>query len=266
MKYLCSKHRNFGFELIFLGDTHTRTQSTLCFSCSIVNCEKAIWCRGSACETQLFFLWEHFETCYHSFTHETCLGLIWRHYRVVSKGPWIISTVLLWGVGWDDMREKDPFFHLMLLPKGPQHWTPQPLFPLAACLIFHFITQCWVFNNMIRRPSVSQLSESLPGLYPYLLNLKVWRWFGSVQSLSGVQLFATPWAAACQASLSIANFRSLLKLMSIESVMPSNHLILHCPLLLLPSIFPSIRVFSNESVICIRWPEYWSWGPVLIPV
>ena len=82
--------------------------------------------------------------------------------------------------------------------------------------------------------------------------------FNSIQSHSHVQLFATPWTAACQASLSIANSWSLLKLMSIKSVMPSNHLILCCPLLLLPSIFPSIRVFSNESVLCIRWPKYWS--------
>ena len=82
--------------------------------------------------------------------------------------------------------------------------------------------------------------------------------FSSVQSLSHVQLFATPWTAACQASLSITNFWSLLKLMSIESVMPSNHLILQCPLLLPPSIFPSIKVFSNESVLHIRWPKYWS--------
>ena len=76
----------------------------------------------------------------------------------------------------------------------------------------------------------------------------------SVQSLSCVQLFAAPWTAAHQASLSIINSQSLLKLMSIESVMPSNHLILCHPLLLPPSIFPSIRVFSNESVLCIRWP------------
>ena len=82
--------------------------------------------------------------------------------------------------------------------------------------------------------------------------------FSSVQLLSHVQLFASPWTAACQASLSITNSQSLLKLMSIESVMPSNHLILSCPLLLLPSIFPSIRVFSNESVLCIRWPKYWN--------
>ena len=81
-----------------------------------------------------------------------------------------------------------------------------------------------------------------------------------VRELSHVQLFATPWTAARQASLSITNSRSLLKLMSIESVMPSNHLILCRPLLLLPSIFPSIRVFSNESALRIRWPKYWSFS------
>ena len=79
--------------------------------------------------------------------------------------------------------------------------------------------------------------------------------FSSVQSLSHVRLLATPWTAAHQASLSITNSQSLPKLMSIESVMPSNHLILCHPLLLLPSILPSIRVFSNESALCIRWPK-----------
>ena len=82
----------------------------------------------------------------------------------------------------------------------------------------------------------------------------------SVQSLSRVQLFATLWTAAHQASLSITNSRSSLRLITIESVMPSNHLILFHPLLLLPSIFPSIRVFSNESVLHIRWPKYWSFS------
>ena len=82
--------------------------------------------------------------------------------------------------------------------------------------------------------------------------------FSSVQLLSCVQLFANPWTAACQASLSITNSQSLLKLMSIELVMPSNHFILCRPLLLPPSVFPSIRVFSNESVLRIRWPKYWS--------
>ena len=89
--------------------------------------------------------------------------------------------------------------------------------------------------------------------------------FSSVQLLSHVLLFATPWTTARQAFLSITNSQSLLKLMSIESVMPSNHLILCRPLLLPPSIFPSIRVFSNESVLCIRWPEYWSFSFSISP-
>ena len=91
-----------------------------------------------------------------------------------------------------------------------------------------------------------------------IYNVSFWC-ISSVQSLSHIQLFATPWTASCQTSLSITNSRSLLKLMFIESVMPSNHLILCCPLLL-PSIFSSIIVFSNESVLCIRWPKYWSFS------
>ena len=86
------------------------------------------------------------------------------------------------------------------------------------------------------------------------------RKFSSVQPLSHVPLFAAPWIAACQASLSITNSWTFLKLMSIESVMPSNHLILCCPLLLLPSIFPSIRGFSNELILRIRWPKCWSFS------
>ena len=82
--------------------------------------------------------------------------------------------------------------------------------------------------------------------------------FSSVQLLSHIWLFVTPWTAAPQASLSITNSQSLLKLMSIELVKPSNHLILCLPLLLLPSFFPSIRVFSKESVLRIKWPKYWS--------
>ena len=83
----------------------------------------------------------------------------------------------------------------------------------------------------------------------------------SDQSLSCVQLFATPWIAACQASLSITNSQSLPKLMPIELMMPSNHRLLYLPLLLLPSIFASIRVLSTESVLRIRWPKYWSFSP-----
>ena len=126
-------------------------------------------------------------------------------------------------------------------------------------------------------PSPGDLPDS--GIKPALLSLLHWQvsslplshqgspkpgWlthyypFGSVQSLSRVRLFVTPWTSACQAFLSITNSQSSLKLMSIESVMPSNHLILCPPLLLLPSIFPSIRVFSNDSALCIRWPKYLS--------
>jgi len=92
--------------------------------------------------------------------------------------------------------------------------------------------------------------------------------FSSVQFSSVTQsypTFGTPWTAACQASLSITNSRSLLRLMSIESVMPSSHLILCCPLLLLPPILPSIRVFSNESTLCMRWPKYWSFSFSISP-
>ena len=84
--------------------------------------------------------------------------------------------------------------------------------------------------------------------------------FSWVQSLSCVQLFVTPWTVAHQASLYITNSWSLFRLMSIQLVMPSNHLVLYCPLLLLPSIFPSIRVFSNESVLHISWPKYWNFS------
>ena len=115
----------------------------------------------------------------------------------------------------------------------------------------------WTWNNgpvpIYIYPSIAVLS--------ILHSCKVLRLsvqFSSVQLLSYVLLFAIPWTGARQASLSITNSRILLKLMSIESVMPSNHLILCCLLLLLPSIFPSIRVFSNQSVLHIRWPKYWS--------
>ena len=92
------------------------------------------------------------------------------------------------------------------------------------------------------------------------MNRHFFKDFSSVQSLNCVQLYATPWTTACQASLSITNCWSSPKLMCVQSVMPSCHLILCHPLLLLPSILPSIRVFSNESALCIRWPKYWSFS------
>ena len=97
--------------------------------------------------------------------------------------------------------------------------------------------------------------------FQYVLKCLKWKW----KSLSCVRLFVTPWPAACQASLSITNSWSLLRLMSIKSVMPSNHLILCRPLLLLSSIFPRIRVFSNESLLHIRWSKYWSFSFSISP-
>ena len=102
-------------------------------------------------------------------------------------------------------------------------------------------------------------------MLPGKITSSEWLQFSSVQSLSCVRLFATPWIAACQASLSITNTRSSLRLTSIESVMPSSHLILCCPLLLLPPIPPSTRVFSNESTLRVRWPKYGSFSFSIIP-
>ena len=100
---------------------------------------------------------------------------------------------------------------------------------------------------------------------PFLSTIFIQRRVSSVQSLSCVQLFVTPWIAAHQASLSITNSHSSLKLMSIESLMLSSHLIVCCPLLLLPPIPPQIRVFSNESTLCMRWPKYWTFSFSIIP-
>ena len=114
-------------------------------------------------------------------------------------------------------------------------------------------------------PSPFQIWYLFSGLLTWQIKKK--KTLSSIQSVSHVQFFVTPWTAALQASLSIANSGSLLKLMSIMSVMPSNYLILCCPLLLLPSIFPSTRVFSNESVLCIRWPSIGvSASPSILPM
>ena len=107
--------------------------------------------------------------------------------------------------------------------------------------------------------------EGNTGLPPFLIYSNLHQSIQSVQSLSRVWLSATPWTAARQASLSITNSQSSLRLMSIESVMPSSHLILCRPLLFLPSIPPNIKVFSNESTLLMRWPKYWSFSFSIIP-
>ena len=130
-------------------------------------------------------------------------------------------------------------------------------------LLYFFLIHCSVYSHRCHLPKwtglwfLLKIIFLMPGTGLYLSETQNAR---SVQLLSHVQLFVTPWTAAHQAALSITNSRSLLKLMSIELVMPSNHLILCHPLLLPPSIFPSIRVFSNESALCIRSPKYWSFS------
>ena len=123
-------------------------------------------------------------------------------------------------------------------------------------------------NNKKAETSLCQKAHLVKAMVSPVVMYRCENWtmkFSSVQLLSRVRLFVTPWIAACQASLSITNSWSLLKLISTELVMPSNHLVLCHPLLLLPQIFPSIRVFSNESVLHIRWPKYWSFSFSISP-
>ena len=130
----------------------------------------------------------------------------------------------------------------------------------------HFSGKCLFIKNVDSRVKNTRvLFWFLTGKYVTLASCSLCFVLSSVQSLSRVRLFATPWIAARQASLSITNSQSSLRLASIESVMPSNHLILGRPLLLLPPIPPSIRVFSNESTLRMRWPKYWSFRFSIIP-
>ena len=144
----------------------------------------------------------------------------------------------------------------------PTHFIPSP----SRCWTFHrnlvaktitvVLLILWRIRNNLRKMSTYTHTHNTESTIHQ---------FNSVQSLNRVRLPATPWTTACQASLSIINSQSLLKLMSIESVMPSNHLLLCRPLLLPPPILPSIRVFSNESVLHLRWPKYWSFSFSISP-
>ena len=135
--------------------------------------------------------------------------------------------------------------HIFLASRNESPWRPHPEGPLCPAAGMGFTLQ--VMDGQ-----------------PEEVGVKVNK-FNSVQSLSCVQLYVTPWMAARQASLSITNSRSLLKLMTIESVMPHNYIILCRPLLLPPSIFPSMRVFSNEAVLHIKWPKYQSYSFSISP-
>ena len=162
------------------------------------------------------------------------------------------SVTVSWVGFWRDSEWGGPLLEPQGSGRGPGPETRglprRPDLPAEApCLPVH--PAVWA------PPAREKAASSM--LYACTVGLRSWM-FSSVKSLSHVTLFATPWTAARQTSLSVTNCRSLLKLISIESVIPSNHLILCCPLLLLPSIFPSISILSNESVLCIRWPKYWS--------
>ena len=122
-----------------------------------------------------------------------------------------------------------------------------------------FVTN-FASKQVTKKWPLVQLSENDSVIFLFLIRNKGLAIYSPVQLLSSVQLYVTPWTVARQASLSITNSQSFLKLMSIESVMPSNHLILCYPLFFLPSIILSIRLFSKESVLCIRWPKYWSFS------
>ena len=129
------------------------------------------------------------------------------------------------------------------------------------CLKSNFSALCAILLSKYLLRDMNSMQTHLYRNWSEVLCKQAWLgWQDVVQSFNHVWLFSTSWTAACQVSLSFTISRSLLKLMSIESVKPSNHLILCHPLLLLTSIFPSIRVFSNESVLCIRWPKYWSFS------
>ena len=181
-----------------------------------------------------------------------------------SRVYFLLGKTLLLGFPSLSVVESHRHHNNVLFPSQVQTLSSQaPQFPYRKCrlsaqkqrsrpcfLAFMCAQSCLTLCNPME---CSLLGFSVHGIFQAIRLVVV-----VVQSLSHVRLFMTPWTVACQASLSITNSQSLLKLTSMELVMPSNHLILCCPLLLPPSIFASIRVFSNDSVPHIRWPKYWS--------
>ena len=183
--------------------------------------------------------------------------------RPLRKQASLLHSQLLWDVVWKIkiwLYRSSPVTQLVKnLPAVQESWVrtlgwEDPLEKGKAYLLQYSGLE----NSM--DCIVHEITKSWTRLSDFHSHYNTGNNFSSVQLLSHVQLFVTPWPAAHQASLSITNSWSFLKLMSIESVMPSNHLILCCPLFFLPSIFPSLRVFSNESVLHIRWLKYWSFS------
>ena len=179
----------------------------------------------------------------------------------------------VWSLGWEDPLEKKMATHSSILAwRIPRTEEPGRLWSMRSQRVRHNWASRMPCSLLKFQPSITPqsycfhklISSQLQSLH-YLQSKVLYLLFSSVQSLSRVWLFATPWTAAHQASLSITSSRTPPKPMSIESVMPFNHLILCHPFLFLPSVFPSIRVFSNESVLPIRWPKYWSFSFSISP-
>ena len=194
----------------------------------------------------IFFYWGHYRLVFFKLIPK--LGLPrWHRNLPAMQETWI------WSLGQEDLLKAEmTTYSSMLAWKIP--WTEEAgrLQSKGQQRVAH----CWMTKHS---------SFLFPFLLSYSTGICDREGISSVQSLSRIWLFATPWAAALQASLSITNSQSSLKLTSIELVMPSSHLILCRPLLLLPPIPPGIRVFSNESTLCMRWPKYWSFSFSIIP-
>ena len=188
----------------------------------------------------------------------------------IDTASWCLTTTFYW---WLQTLCLCFFDHSLsaALCRCPQHATSNHFFLFLDTSYFKtsvFIPHHWapyVIILLLFTASYLLMPCYVSRMYFFDPGPAMKRRINSVQSLSHVWLFATPWITACQASLSITNSWSLPKLMFIESVMPSSHLIFCCPLLLLPPSPPSIRVFSNESSLCIRWPKYWSFNFSISP-
>ena len=207
--------------------------------------------------------------CIYLFTWKRqVVQLIWRYGQIRKQGfvnvnvpglSWYVQALRSWVIsGFPLLIEVYSFLkdrqqcNLSQRFLQNQMWSYTIMVPIISCIIVPDIQN----SGLIGRKMLKVRSLGTWGILSK---------FSSVQSLSCVRLFVTPWITACQASLSITNSQSSPKLMSIESVMPSSHLILCCPLLLLPPVPPSIRVFSNESTVHMRWPKYWSFSLSISP-
>ena len=202
-----------------------------------------------------FTYWDEHSSPIYYYSNMTIFTWLYSFHFRRHIGKWITKIQVIslrfyiLGIGtskevWEQIRTLSSWVVLGNIPE---------LFKCYFISEMNMIVSSSIYKGRIKGDHVCNAARILPSHWKHSM-------FSSVQSFSHVPLFVTPWTTACQASLSITNSQSSPKPMSIESVMPFNHLILFHPLLLLPSIFPSFKVFSNESALCIRWPKYWSFS------